>query len=253
MEELKQQLTKELQQDFNVKILDSLSWGLPVHSIEIEYHTVKRSKMDVLMKMMLIAFQKAEIETAEELSEILLVEQLFINDLINKMFRSRLIEKKGSTYALTDAGGQQLENGVFEGEPVKGTKEAIYSLCHHTFLTGEIKEVTYEGLKVYRFRNEFDEFKINSIGENVLLNTLKETGVESDEGNVQTVVSEIVSSTELQINLVPCQEFRLHNLAEDIIYARVWNTLTEQWDETLEAQVNKKDRIDWRKMYLQNA
>ena len=48
------------------------------------------------MKMMLIAFQKAEIETAEELSEILLVEQLFIDDLIAKMTSSGVIEKRGS-------------------------------------------------------------------------------------------------------------------------------------------------------------
>ena len=94
MNELKRRLTKELQQDFNVKIMGSLSWSLPVHSIEIEYQTVMRTKMDILMKMILIAFGKAEIATTEELSEILLVEQLFINDLIDKMSRTGVIEKE---------------------------------------------------------------------------------------------------------------------------------------------------------------
>ena len=94
MNELKGRLTKELQQDFNVKIMDSLSWSLPVHSIEIAYQTVMRTKMDILMKMMLIAFEKADIATAEELSDILLVEQLFINDLIDKMTRTGVIEKR---------------------------------------------------------------------------------------------------------------------------------------------------------------
>ena len=90
MDKLKGKLTKELQQDFNVKILDSMSWSLPVHSIEIAYQTVMRTKMDILMKMMLIAFQKGQISTAEEFSEMLLVEQLFIKDLIDKMTSAQM-------------------------------------------------------------------------------------------------------------------------------------------------------------------
>ena len=90
MNDLKGRLTKELQQDFNVKIMGSLSWSLPVNSIEIVYQTVMRTKVDILMKMMLIAFGKADIATAEELSDILLVEQLFINDLIDKMTQEQV-------------------------------------------------------------------------------------------------------------------------------------------------------------------
>ena len=117
MNELKGRLTRELQHDFNVKIMDSFSWSLPIHSIEIGYETVKRTKMDILMKMMLISFQKGEIASAEELSEMLLVEQLFINDLINKMSRTGLVEKRGGSFALTEAGELQLENGVFDHDP----------------------------------------------------------------------------------------------------------------------------------------
>ena len=122
MDELKGRLTKELQQDFNVKIMDSLSWSLPVHSIEIAYQTVMRTKMDILMKMMLIAFGKAEIETAEELSDILLVEQLFINDLIDKMSRTGVIEKREGFYSLTDIGVRQFKTGIFVHEPESGLK-----------------------------------------------------------------------------------------------------------------------------------
>lgn len=253
MDKLKERLTNELQQEEHVRILDTMSWSLPVHTIGIAYKTVKRSKMDILMKMMLITFQKAEIESAKELSEMLVVEPLFINDLINKMIRGRLIQKKSSSFELTDAGIQQLDNEVFEHEPIDGSKEALYSPCHERFLDGEIKEMRLENPDIYRLLNEFDDFKVTSVEENELLNVLNLLGVESDEGHIQIVISEILSTVELKSHLIPCQEFRLHNETEDTIYARVWNTLTEEWDATLEAQLNEKERIQWRKMYLQNA
>ena len=81
MQELQKRLTKELQQSMKVKIIHSATWSIPVHSIEVEFKPVKRTKMDVLMKMMLITFQKASVSKAEELSDLLLVEQLFIEDL----------------------------------------------------------------------------------------------------------------------------------------------------------------------------
>ena len=241
---------KELQHDFNVKIMDSLSWSLPAHSIEISYQTVKRTKMDILMKMMLISFQKAEIASAEELSDILLVEQLFINELVNKMSRTGLVEKRGGSFALTEAGEQQLENGVYEHEPESGTKKALYSPHHEAFLSEELTKDNYEEKEIYRYQAEFDDWTVTLIEDASVLNTLKTMAIESGEGNVQVVVSEIISVSDLNINLVPCLEFLLYNEAEDLFYARVWNTLSEHWDETLETQLNDKERKEWRETYL---
>lgn len=250
MDELKRRLTKELQQDFNVKILDSLLWSLPVHSIDIAYETVRRTKMDILMKMMLIAFGKAEIETAEELSDILLVEQLFIKDLIDKMSRTGLIGKKDGAFVLTTIGSEQLVAGIFEHEPEIGAKKALYSPYHQAFLKGNKGSISAEGKEMYRFHDDFADWVVTSLGETDFVNELKALGVESVEGNVQVVVSKIVAASDMQIDLVPCLEFRLHNTEEDLIYARVWNTLSEQWDETLEAQLNDKERKKWREVYL---
>ncbi|MBE1555626.1 hypothetical protein [Sporosarcina limicola] len=250
MDELKRRLTKELQEDFNVKIMDSLSWGLPVHSIEISFQTVMRTKMDILMKMMMIAFQKAEIATVEELSDILLVEQLFIQDLLGKMSRAHMIEKKGGFYALTTIGVQQLEDGLFEHEPESGSKDGLYSPCHRSFLNGERYDSSFEEKEVYRFANEFDDWDVMSLEDIDLVNVLKMMGVESSEGNIQIVISEIISTTDVQIDAVPCLEFRLYNVVEDVLYARVWNTLTEHWDAKLEAQLNEKELKNWREMYL---
>ncbi len=251
MNDLKGRLTKELQQDFNVKIMGSQTWSLPVNSIEIVYQTVMRTKVDILMKMMLSAFGKADIATAEELSDILLVEQLFINDLIDKMSSSGVIEKREGFYSLTDVGVRQFKTGIFVHEPERGSTQALYSPCHQTFLNGEIKNISYEEKEVYRFNSEIDEWSVETLEDYVLIDALKSMGVESGEGNVQIVVSEIVSASDIQVNLVPCIEFHLYNEAKDLFYVRVWNTLSEHWDEMLEAQLNEKERKKWREIYLQ--
>lgn len=241
---------RELQQDFNVKVKGSLSWSLPVNSVEIVYQTVMRTKVDILMKVMLIAFGKADIATAEELSDILLVEQLFINDLIDKMTRTGVIEKREGFYSLTDIGVRQFKTGIFVHEPKVGSRQALYSPSHQAFLNGEIKNIAYEEKELYRFKSEIDDWSIATLEDSVLLDALKTMGVESGEGNVQIVVSEIVTASDIEVDLIPCIEFHLYNGAEDLLYARVWNTLLEHWDETLEAQLNEKERKKWRKTYL---
>ena len=250
MKELKSRLTKELQQGFNVQIMDTLSWGLPMHTIEIAYETVTKTKMDILMKMMLIAFQKTEIETVEELSEVLLVEQLFIEDLINKMTNAQMIEKTQGVFSLTTAGNEQLRSGIFEHEPESGSAEKLYSPCHQSFLSGELESMRYEEQEKYRYQIEFDDWEITSLEKASLFNVLKKSGIETEEGNIQLIVSKIISATDRKTTTVPCIEFRLYNKEEDIMYARVWNILTEQWDEILEAQLNEQERKKWREQYL---
>lgn len=250
MKELKSRLTKELQQGFNVQIMDTLSWSLPVHTIEVAYETVTKTKMDILMKMMLIAFQKAEIETAEELGEILLVEQLFIEDLINKMMNAQMIEKINGVFVVTAAGTEQLGTGIFEHEPASGTAETLYSPCHQSFLSGELDNIRYEEQEKYRYQVEFDDWEVTSLKKAALFSILKKSGIEREEGNVQLIVSKIISATDRKTTTVPCIEFRLYNREEDLMYARVWNTLTDQWDETLESQLNEKERKKWRAQYL---
>ena len=45
-------------------------------------------------------------------------------------------------------------------------------------------------------------------------------GVESGEGNVQIVVSEIVSASDIQVDLVPCIEFHLYNASKDLLLCK---------------------------------
>jgi hypothetical protein len=247
---LKSRLLKELQQDLNVKVLDSLAWGLPMHTVEITFKTVLRTKMDILMKMMLITFQKSTTATAEELSDILLVEPLFIQDLIGIMTRGNLIEASSGGFSLTAAGVHQLETGIFEHEAESESLEMLYSPCHERFLKGELKEKDIVSQEIYRYASDFNDWDSTFFEENDLLNAVKSMDVESVEGNVQKVVAEIGSATELQLDLVPVLEFHLFNKTEDILYARVWNTLLGHWDEVLEAQLNEREVKMWREKYV---
>ena len=250
MRDLEKRLKKELQQNIKVKLIDSASWSIAVHSIEVEFKPIKRTKMDVLMKMMLLTFQKAKITKADQLSDLLLVEQLFLEDLLNIMGRTGLIEKRESVFTLTDRGLRQLENGIFEEEQETKTHTLLYSPCHEDFLQGEIKPALdgEEELEIYRYaKEESAKIKFEDLQ---VINALRTSGVEAEEGDIQTVVSEIVSTSELYIDDVPCLEFILYNEEEDLLYARVWNTLLEKWDETLENELNEKERGNWKEKYL---
>ena len=248
MEDLKTRLTRELQQDFNVKVLDSVSWALPTQLISINFQTVSRTKMDILMKMMLLTFQKTKSATIDNLGEILLVEPLFIQDLVEKMLRSRMIEKNGDAFALTDIGIQQLESGIYEHEPETNSTERIYSPCHQSFLKGEM-DSRFSLKTSYRYQDDFPEWEVAYLEEVELFKAIKDVGIESNKATIQTVVTAIESTSVVKDMSVFCIEFRLYNKAEDTIYARVWNTLLGHWDEIIEAQLNEKERKKWRLTY----
>ncbi|BAQ10888.1 hypothetical protein OXB_2417 [Bacillus sp. OxB-1] len=254
IKELVHRLKKELQDGFQVKVLESLTWNLPVRSVDIEYETIRKSKMDILMKMILIAFQEGSISDEEELSDILLVEPLFIQDLIAKMERTGIIAKNGPYFTLTAAGRRQLESGVFESEPERGVHTTLYSPVHQAFLKGEGKGPSEKVDESYRYADETDGWDVTRLGDEEMLDILRATGIESVEGEAQIVVSNIISASESGGEQeVPCIEFRLHQAAEDLFYARVWNTLTEQWDGHLEAELTEKEVKTWRKRYVSGA
>lgn len=250
MIELEKRLKKELQQNIQAKVVSSTAWTIPLHTIEVEYKPVKRIKMDVLMKMMLITCQKAKLTSAKQISDLLLVEQLFMEDLINIMKRTRLIEIRDQVFTLTEKGFKQLEDGIFEEELDARSQNLLYSPSHSTFLQGEIKPALAgeEALKLYRYASEEKvRLKWEDI---VLVDALQVNGMETVDGDLQTVVSEIVSNAELYVDDVPCFEFILYNKSEDLLYARVWNTFLDQWDETLENELNENERVVWREKYL---
>src|SRR4051812_23907038 len=112
MDKLEKHLHSILLENPDIQIKKSARWSLEVLSYDVSFSRVKRSKMDILMKMMLLTFGQAEIRRAANLSELLLVEELFITDLLKKMQRMGLIKLEKQSYNLTSKGDEQLKTGI---------------------------------------------------------------------------------------------------------------------------------------------
>lgn len=251
MKALEKRLQREVLQNGKVEILKNSSWCVPVQTIDVTYQPVKRLKMDILMKMTLLTFQQAEISNATELAELLLVEDLFIQDLLSSLTKTGLIEKGEEYYLLTSKGKIQLENGVFEEEQEIETQQLLYSACHEAFLPVEIDQMNeYDELPdLFRYASEEPEETLKFV-EDELIEVLQNSRESEEEGEEQTVITEVLSKEAQQINDIPCLEFILYNREQDLLFVRVWNTLVSQWDEKLEKLLIEKEVVKWREEYL---
>lgn len=245
MDALEKRLRDELLRNPNVKLLETVKWTLPLQLFDIEYETVKRSKMDILMKMLLIAFRTSRFSTAEELSNMLVVEPLFITDIIDRMKRVGMIVKSDSGYTLTDIGKQRLESGIYVHPPEKEEATVHYSPTHGAFLVGESTDGTGES-----YRHAANVRKPKEMSDDEWRGALDQLDISYEEGDVQLVVDAITSVNELERSQIPCIEFRLHQTSEDRLFVRVWNAMTSEWDEVLEKQIMERELTEWREKYL---
>ncbi|MGM9968585.1 MAG: hypothetical protein ACI383_13940 [Rummeliibacillus sp.] len=253
MNALENKLTKKIKQDPKAKILATFSWCFPIQTIEFKYKPVKRLTMDILMKMVLLSCKQAEIAEPKELSDLLLVEELFIRDLLQNLQNKGLVEKE-AYYQLTARGEKQLENGIFEEEQEEETQELLYSANHKSFLTGNMEDL--DDLDELPEPFPYASEEPMDVEDEVIFNALQENrpafeNEETDQDAVQTFITSITSNKIIQINDVPCVQFILYNKEKDLLYTRVWNTLTGHWDETLENLLTEKEILKWREDYLE--
>lgn len=249
MEELKQRLTRELTQNRFVKIKQSSIWNLPVHPLNVSFETMRQTKMDVLMKMLLTAFQSADFRETEELSDLLLVEPIFIESLVRKMVNAGLIEKGLDVFMVTEKGKDQLATELFIDHFEEMSVELLYSPCHKRLLPEKTDEKVENSFADYRFYDDFSDWEVEEIEQKVIRESLQAVLPESETPNVQTVISEVQSIAPLAPMIIPCLEFQLYDEDRDLFYARVWNPLLNEWDQTVEAQINERDRQKWREQY----
>lgn len=113
MDKLIEELRASVAEDPDRTIINEEVWQLPVVLYDVSFDWVKRLKMDILMKMLLLTFQEADIRRAATLSDMLFVEELFISDLIAKMQRTGLIGLEKAGYKLTPKGHEYLGKGIF--------------------------------------------------------------------------------------------------------------------------------------------
>lgn len=243
MDKLKKKLRAELLKNPAVQIRKSDVWHIPVITYSVAFHRVKRSQMDILMKMMLLTFEQAQIRRAANLSELLLVEELFIEDLLKKMQRMGLIRLEEGSYKLTSRGQRQLKTGIMEEEMEEESSVISYSPFHGEIwpkMTEALPETEKE-LPLYRYASDQ-----NLLDQDRILQVLAERFEGVEEGGFQTVVAGVNRFDQQKVESVPCLEFQLYNKEQDIFYARVWNLWLGRWDETLEKQIEEKERLEWR-------
>jgi hypothetical protein len=123
----------------------------------------------------------------------------------------------------------------------------LYSPVHDEFwpeMTEPLPE-TNEELPLFRYANNQDLINADRI-----LQVLAEKENRLEENGFQTVVADVNSFDLQKVEHIPCLEFQMYNKGQDIFYARVWNTWLKRWDDTLEKQIEEKERLEWREKWM---
>jgi hypothetical protein len=247
MDKLQKRLRSNLLENPANQIKNSIMWSLPVITYDVVYKPLKRSQQDILMKMMLLTFEQTEVRRAANLAELLLVEELFIADLLSKMQRMGLIQLEKEIYQLTSKGYEQLKSGIVVEEMEEESTALIYSPFHDE-VWPELNVPLFESNEEWAvFRYSTNQNQINA---DRMVQILSERESRVDEEGFQLVVGDITSFEQQKIEQIPCVEFQMYNKEQDIFYARVWNTGLKRWDETLEKQIEEKEQVEWREKWL---
>jgi len=243
MDKLQKQLHLKLLENSSIEIKHSSKWSIPVITYDVYFKRVKRSQMDILMKMMLLTFEQTEIRRAANLSELLLVEELFISELLKKMQRMGLVTLINDSYKLTSKGQEQLNTGIIVEETDEEQTEAFYSYVHDAFWSemSDTLPETNEDLPLFRYEN-----KLDVVNEDRIMQVLVEKENGQEEDGFQAVVERITHFEQQKIEYIPCLEFQMYNQEQDLFYSRVWNTWLGRWDEILEKQIEEKEMLEWR-------
>lgn len=247
LQKFEQQIKSKLPRPKATKLVAEKQFCIPVHTVQVKYNPINRTPMDILMKMMLIAFDKGSFRDGETLADVLLVDPLFINDLLNKMVKTGLLIREESI-SLTEKGQRQLAEGIFEEELEEVTQELQYSPIHGAYLHGDIEEI----LEFDEFPDELayaSEFNVQFDEQQTIEALAALNNEEEETDSLQTFISTVNEIEDLQINDVPCFQYILYDTERDNFDVKVFNTLTNAWDEQLEQLLKEKELSTWRDSY----
>ena len=243
-------LINELENKHDAKVIRTKDNSFPVFTTTLCYYPVQKIPMDILMKMMLIAFQKAPIKATGVLANILLVEPLFIEDLTMKMLQANLIEiSDDETYKLTKKGFTQLEARVFEEQLELVTEEAYYSTIHETIINGDMDSI-FEMDDIPEPLSYVEE-QLGNLNEKNVVEVLQQMTLENMEqhedakASSQLFINNIESYDIGSIQDIPMTIFILKENRTDRLFARVFNHFTNDWDPVLEEFVTANERASW--------
>lgn len=229
LQQLERQIQKQLPRPNGVKIVETKQFSIPIQTILAKYTPIRRIPMDILMKMMLLTFQTGRFQDVEMVADVLLVEALFIEDLLQKMKKTGLVSVE-ETIQLTEKGKAQLAAGIFEEQLEEMEQEVFYSPLHDAFLQGELEE--------------FDEFPDELSHKKMAAWTEEQIVAALSNDEEETFITSINSAEELQIHDVPCFQYVLHDTNKNTFDIRVFNTFTNTWDAQLEQLIKASEQND---------
>lgn len=237
-------LINELEAMHEAKVVESSTYSYPLFTVNVSYYPVQKTPMDILMKMMLIAFQKAPIQSTEVLASILLVEPLFIADLTEKMVKAGLIVKGDDhSYQLTEKGTKQLEAGIFEEQLELVQEEILYSDVHESEMEGDIEML--ETLDDIPESLSYASEHIDSINEQNVVQAiqLSLTQHSDEEESAPPIFINAIESFEIgAITDIPISIFTLEEKRSGRTFTRVFNHFSKKWDDMLATFVSENEK-----------
>ncbi|MFC4355450.1 hypothetical protein ACFO0S_10350 [Chryseomicrobium palamuruense] len=245
MSNLATDLARQLERNKAVTIKHRDFWQLPVWSYAVTFRRVKKYRLDILMRMILHVIDEMPIRRAAAIAELLVVEELFVTDLMEKLLRNQLIQETKTGYVLTPAGKQQLLAGIYEEEQEEEYRDLLFSPTHQTFLVADEEVETHEEAATpFRYAQAYE---VPDRHEEQLVEGVKETLADEQEhaeGFVESL-NGLVDYDDGELRWVTCYEFRLYDTVEKMTYVRVWNPLVNTWDAFLEAEIEEHEAPSW--------
>lgn len=244
MEALIQRLQKDVARTKDAKLVATESWTIPMQRLHVTYAPVQRLSMDILMKMLLMTFHELHITSLHAVSDLLAVEHLFVEDLTNTLLRNELVTIIESVYTLTTRGEEQLASGVLEDALQTQEIDLTYSPLHNAYFTEDV-DALYDAVlpEPYAY---VDEACIQqaTAPQDALIALLQQ--LQPNDTDVKAYVSSLKDCSMTEMLEVPCIAFVLYDARDDVFSTRVWNTLTNRYDDVLEAHFLEHAMATWR-------
>ena len=246
LQAMQKKLEQQLLANSALQLKDVHTFSIPLHTVEVSYNPVMRSAMDILMKIMLITFQRTPIKNVELVADILFVEPLFIKDLTSKMQKLGLLTFD-EHYQLTTKGERQLETGIFEDELEETTQILQYSGMHEAYLDGDLDTIL--DLEDYPAVSPYAKEDIDTIDSTITTTFLQTQQLQAEEGEQQIYITSFNKIDIVQVNDSPCIQFILYEEKNKKYIVRVYNVFTNSWDEKLEQLVREHELATYQERF----
>lgn len=245
-------LQQALQEKNYLLLLGEREWQIPIHTYALEITSATKTKIDVLKKMIMHVILKRKMTNLENISELLRVDSLFVRDIVKQMMDLGIVENKQGVYYLTPIGEEQYKAGTILSQPETERISFDYSPFNQAVLLEErVNQWIKEDWEIegYRFADEEHALTGEVLSPEVLRQYVEQSGKPFEVGGSEKIISKIEPLQLVQTKYAKCIEFQLYDMAENKVYARIWNGAFGRWDERFEEEITEAESDKWKAEY----